>query len=342
VLADELARRLAALGAAVVPLIPTADGPSFHWGRWFASAARAALEDAAAVGYAGAGALSLAGDDLLRSLLDVGPGEVVTNNRYSADAFVVAAGDGMPSAAAALAALEACPTDNAAARCLEAAGFASRDLASMPWCRFDVDTPMDLALLRLATRLPSVRALEPAVAAFVESAALPGGRVLALPRLDEVGAVIRSRDAELVVAGRVPSSAWSYLETESACRVRCFIEERGMRAVADGQPRSLLAEWARRLGPADLVRQLAELGDAVILDTRVLMAATSGSSNATAWPAEEERFASDFGDPTPIATAWLAELTRAAATSRVPFLLGGHSLVSDGLRVLVDTAWLGR
>jgi hypothetical protein len=343
VLADELAERLAALGAAAAPLIPTADAaPTFHWGRWFTTAARTALEDAAAIGYAGAGALALVGDDLLRTLLAAGPGEVVTNNRYSADAFVVAAGEGMLSPDAALVALEGCPTDNAAARCLEAAGFASRDLAAMPWSRFDVDTPMDLALLRLATRLPSVRALEPSVARFVETAALPDGRTMEVPRLGEIGAVIRSRDAELVVAGRVPSSAWSYLETESACRVRCFIEERGMRAEADGHPRSLLAEWARRLGPADLVRQLAELGDAVILDTRVLMAASSGSSSAASWPPEEERFASDFGDAIPITTAWLAELTRAAASSRVPFLLGGHALVSDGLRILVDTAWLGR
>jgi len=41
-------------------------------------------------------------------------------------------------------------------------------------------------------------------------------------------------------------------------------------------------------------------------------------------------------------TEWLAELTRAAAASSVPFLLGSHALVSDGLRILVDAAWLGR
>ena len=32
----------------------------------------------------------------------------------------------------------------------------------------------------------------------------------------------------------------------------------------------------------------------------------------------------------------------AAAAAPVPFLLGGHALVSDGLRILVDAAWLGR
>jgi hypothetical protein len=97
-----------------------------------------------------------------------------------------------------------------------------------------------------------------------------------------------------------------------------------------------------RLGPADLVKELGSLGDAVILDSRVLMAARAGSSDAKAWPPPEERFASDFLDAGPVETTWLKELTEAAAGSSVPFLLGGHALVSDGLRILVDAAWLGR
>jgi hypothetical protein len=104
----------------------------------------------------------------------------------------------------------------------------------------------------------------------------------------------------------------------------------------------MLADWMDRLGPAELVNELATLGDAVILDSRVLMAAKAGSSEATAWPPAEERFASDFLDATPVETPWLSELTEAAAASSVPFLLGGHALVSDGLRILVDAAWLGR
>jgi hypothetical protein len=80
----------------------------------------------------------------------------------------------------------------------------------------------------------------------------------------------------------------------------------------------------------------------VILDTRVLMAGLAGSSDAAAWPPEEARFASDFLDAGPVATPWLAELTAAAGSAPVPFLLGGHALVSDGLRILVDVAWLGR
>jgi hypothetical protein len=153
---------------------------------------------------------------------------------------------------------------------------------------------------------------------------------------------VRDQTAELFVAGRVPATTITYLETETACRVRATVEERGMRAARDARPRSLLADWAERHGPADLVRELASLADAVVLDTRVLMASRAGSSDASAWPPEEDRFASDFGDAARIGTPWLRELTEAAASASVPVLLGGHALVSDGLRILVEAGWLGR
>jgi hypothetical protein len=187
-----------------------------------------------------------------------------------------------------------------------------------------------------------MRVLDGVVTAFLENAVLPGGRALEVPELEPIGAVLRNRDAELVVAGRVPSSAWAYLEIESACRVRCFIEERGMRSAREHTPRSLLATWVERMGAADLVARLASMGDAVILDSRVLMAALARSADVAGWPAEEERFASDFLEADGIETTWLAELTSAAAQASAPFLLGGHALVSDGLRILVDAAWLGR
>jgi hypothetical protein len=342
-LAAELSRRLGAQGAAVARLPEEATRPGFHWGSWFAAAARAARREAEAgsrpldaIGYAGAGSGALLDDAGLDGLVSPVPGEVVTNNRYSADAFVVA-GD----LDAALEALAACATDNAAVRCLEAVGFRWRDLSSHPWARFDVDTPLDLALLRLATRLPGTRILDGVVSAYLEMARLPGGGGLEVPGLAALGEVIRSRDAELVVAGRVPSSAWAYLETETACRVRCYVEERGMRSARDHAPRSLLAAWSERLGAADLVQELASLGDAVILDTRVLMAARAGSADAATWPPAEERFASDFLDRARSGDRWLGELVAAAAEAPVPFVLGGHALVSDGLRILTDISWQG-
>ena len=341
-LATDLSHRLGRLGAAVAPLPATApDG--FHWGHWFVEAARRALTSAAgpvdAIGYADGGALCLLGDDALDALLSPVAGEVVANNRFSADAFVVAG-----ALEKALDTLEGCESDNAAARRLNDAGFAWRDLGAAPWTRFDADTTLDLALLRLATRLPGTRPLDGSLHGFLEMARLPGDRALEVPHLERIGDVIRDRSAELVVAGRVPVSSWQELETETACRVRGLVEERGMRSARDrdNHPRSILAALMARSSPAELIAELARLGDAVVLDTRVLMASVGGSSDASAWPPEEERFASDFGDHARITTPWLRELTEAAANASVPILFGGHALVSDGLRLIVAAAWQGR
>ncbi len=338
-LSAELSQRLARQGAAVQLIPPDRTPGEFHWGSWYTAAAQSALVAAGdkvdAVGWVGAGALALLGDEALDDLLSPIPGEVVANNRFSADAFVVA-GD-LAAAQGALAGLGA---DNGAPRALEGAGFTLRDLASAPYSRFDVDTPLDLALLRFATRLPGQRRLDAALAAFLAGAQLPGGRPLEIPRIERVLEVLRSRDAELVVAGRVPSSVFAYVEEQAACRIRLFVEERGMRAAPGSQPRSMLGDWVSEQGAASLVDHLASLGDAVVLDTRVIMASLSSSSDPAAWPAPEERFASDFADPSPITASWLAELTTAAAASSVPFVLGAHTLVSDGLRILTDTAWL--
>jgi hypothetical protein len=344
-LAAELSARIAALGAVVVPLphaSPT-DARPFHWGRWYTTAARSALLKAAgpvdAVGYAGGGALPLVADEALAALLSPAAGEVVANNRFSADAFVFG-GD----VDRALSALAECTTDNAAPRSLNDAGFEWRDLGSAPWARFDVDTTLDLALLRLATRLESTRPLDAATRGFLETARLPGGGSLEVPHLERIGALIRDRTAELVVAGRLPATTWQELETEAACRVRAIVEERGMRSARDSErpPRSILAAFQARTSPSELVTELARLGDGVVLDTRVLMAAVAESSDAADWPPEEERFASDFGDHARVATRWLHELTAAAADASVPFVFGGHALVSDGLRLIVAAAWQGR
>jgi hypothetical protein len=344
-LAADLSQRLGRLGAAVAPLpsVAPSDGTAFHWGRWFVGAARAAMASAAgavdAIGYAGGGALGLVGDDALDALLSPIPGEVVSNNHFSADAFVVA-GD----LDAALNELEASETDNAAPRLLNDAGFAWRDLGATPWTRFDVDTTLDLALLRLATRVAGTRPPAGSVRGFLEMARLPGGSALEVPHLGRLGEVIRDRGAELLVAGRVPASTWQELETETACRVRCLVEERGMRSARDpdSRPRSILAALMARSSPSALIDELSRLGDAVVLDTRVLMASVAGSSDASRWPPEEERFASDFGDHARISTPWLQELTGAAADASVPILFGGHALVSDGLRLIVAAAWQGR
>lgn len=85
-------------------------------------------------------------------------------------------------------------------------------------------------------------------------------------------------------------------------------------------------------GPTALAAIVGKLADAAAVDTRVLMAHHFGRSEA-AWPDAEDRFASDLLLPDQIRDPWLRALTVSAAGSRVPILLGGHTLVGPGLRL---------
>src|SRR5450830_931414 len=81
--------------------------------------------------------------------------------------------------------------------------------------QFDLDTPADLAVLALSGGLPP--ALQRAAAA-AESIT---------ERYRQFLPFLCNGNAEVVVAGRVSSETWQYLERETACRVRMFAEERG-------------------------------------------------------------------------------------------------------------------
>jgi hypothetical protein len=154
--------------------------------------------------------------------------------------------------------------------------------------------------------------------------------------LDGVARVMGDRSGELVVVGRTSATTLRWLEMHARCRVRAFVEERGLRAAGGPNrrpPRSLLGRVLDLDGPEALARQLAELGDAAIVDTRVLLAHRLGPDEGR-WPAPEDRFASDLLEPAAIADPWLRALTRSAATGGLPILLGGHSLVGPAVHLL--------
>ena len=157
-------------------------------------------------------------------------------------------------------------------------------------------------------------------------------RVIA--RLAAVRAVAADPRSELLVAGRLSASGLAWLERRTAARTRALVEERGLRTVIAGQrpPRSVLGALLDRDGPASLGRLVAELGDAALVDSRVLLAHRLGADEA-AWPGPEDRFASDLLLHERIADPWLRDLTRSAAEAPVPILLGGHTLVGPGLRL---------
>ena len=274
----------------------------------------------------GSGAIPLATEDDARAFVGVaaaGGRRALANNRYSAD--VVAVGE-----VEAMRTVPNLPGDNALPRWLEeVAGFEVSDLRSRWHLAMDLDSPLDVLL--------TGGVLPDSIDSSAVRAAIEGVRAVAV-----------DRRAELVVAGRTGAATLAWLEASTASRVRALIEERGLRASsraalgADGgaprrarEPRSVLGLLLDDRGPDAFGSVLAELGDAAIVDTRVLLAHRLGVDEGR-WPVPEDRFASDLLLPGRIADPWLRSLTESALGASIPILLGGHSLVGPGIRLALD------
>lgn len=314
---SEAQRAFASAGADVV----APRTAPFHFGRELQALVREhALERVCTIG-AGAGALFTVRDlATLREELETSETLVLSNNYYSADLVAF-------TPASALSVIELPATDNPLPRRLhQDAGLSSRQLERSAATLLDVDTPADAAVLRRHPACPeTLRAIdtwEPEL----------GDRIDALMRL------VTTPDRELVVAGRVGAPVWTYLESQTACRVRMLAEERGMQAAGRdvaGDARTALGFLYAEIGAERFFARMAELGDGLLFDTRVLFAHLGWRAS----PAD--RFASDLFRAEQIGETALAEFTAAARAAQYPVLLGGHTLVSGVLWTLVEAAWAG-
>lgn len=239
----------------------------------------------------------------------------ILNNFYSTDFALISPPWPVPDLA----------RDNSLGIRLWQAGYACYELPRTAATQLDIDTPGELQILALHPHLPGeVReALEE----------VPTARAQALLE------AIVDPEAEVVLIGRVSGHLLRHLDQEAACRFRVVSEERGMEAsgrAERGAVLSFLGLWADRAGPAELVRALERLGDIVVWDIRVLM------GHWGVWPPPEERYACDLLEYEKVHDPRLRELVQACKESSTPFLLGGHSLVSGGMYLAVELAWLGK
>lgn len=308
-------RRFAAAGATVIA--PRTE--PFHFGEELRAIVRdRGLERVCAIG-AGAGALFTAGElRALRDELEQSEALVLSNNYYSADLVAF-------TPASALNVIDLPTTDNPLPRRLhQQGGLSSRQLDRSAATLLDVDTPADAAVLKRHPACPgALRTIE----TWDEEL---GARIDALMQL------VVTPDKELVVAGRVGAPVWSYLESQTACRVRMLAEERGMQAAGrdtSGDARTALGFLYEEVGPDRFFARMGELGDGMLFDTRVLFAHLG-------WrPSGSDRFSSDLFRSSEIKEKPLASFTAAAANARYPLLLGGQALVSGVLWTLVESAW---
>ncbi len=311
------ARAFAAAGAE--PIAPRTE--PFHFGTELKRIVdERGIDQVCAIG-AGAGALLTAGDlGAVRDDLERSPALVLSNNYYSADLVALT-----PTSALGAIALPA--TDNPLPRLLhQQAGLPSRQLPRSAATLLDVDTPPDATVLlrhpHCPPELQSVGAFEAELG----------------PRVDALMTLVTTAERELLVAGRVGAPVWSYLESQTASRVRMLAEERGMQAAgrdADGTARTALGFLYAQVGAREFFARMRELGDGMLFDSRVLFAHLG-------WrPSAPDRFSSDLFQPETIEHAGVRELTTAARDAGFPVLLGGQTLVSGVLWTMVDAAWAG-
>ena len=325
-LAARHARGFAAAGAAAVRVVEEAGSEAF--GARLRRLIAGVPPDAGIV-VLGSGSLPLATRRDRAALVAAAaaalPG-ALANNRYSAD-VVALAGAGV------LARLPDLPGDNALPRWLEeVAGIPVADLRDRWRLAIDVDGPGDLLL--------------PGVASAAGIAGHPPLLDRARTQLAAVVERLADPRAEVIVAGRTSAGTLAGLERGARARIRALVEERGLRAATslarpsgppDRPPRSVLGMLLDRDGPGALGTILAQLGDAAVIDTRVLLAHRLGAPES-GWPAAPDRYASDLLSPELVADPWLAALTRAAWEAPIPIALGGHTLVGPGLRLLTAGA----
>jgi hypothetical protein len=313
---QEFARQLAAL-----PVHVELDPPNeaFHFGRRLLSLiTRYRMERCFYMG-GGAGPL-LPASDMAAMAEEVLAAEalLITNNFYSSD--FVAFG---PTSV-----LQDYPppsNDNELAWLLgEDAGLPIRELPRSGATQFDIDTPTDLLTL----------AMHPAAGRHIQTCL--DGMDLNTGPLEAALPLMLDREATILVAGRVSSATWSYLERETACSTRVLSEERGMRASgrqARGEVRSLLGYYLDAVGLERFFETLATMGQAIFLDNRAIFA------HQGMWPSAADRFHSDLRQAAKISEPFVRALTEAAMTAPVPVIMGGHSLVSGGMYALIEAAW---
>ena len=307
-------------------VIKSLDHGKFHFGQRLAEL----IEDyeLSSVLYFGGGSAPLLENEFLAMLIGMLaranadgsgiPGKIaLTNNLHSSDWL------GISRAQDALEIIRAAERDNGLAWMLQQnRDYDVRVLSGIrPATSFDIDTPADVAILRI----------HPACPDQIKNAS-QNSLLDAIP-IDELIDIVARSGSRIAILGRVAPLAWQALSKSSQCWIRVYSEERGMIASERhmrGEVQSLVLTLVELLGGAGFFDRLSEVADAAIIDTRVLMAARG------AMPSDADRFASDLLRPDWIEDGWLREFTRSAASAPIPVILGGHGVVSGGLYVLTE------
>jgi hypothetical protein len=293
-------------------------GSQFHFGRRLTDIVlRYQLERPV---YVGCGMPLLKGDELaaVAAALESQDLAVVSNNFFSADLVGFVPGDLVCD-------LELPDNDRILPRFLvQEGGLINQALPRTIANQFDIDTPIELAILSYAG------GAGPRLAAWLEAHPVETDRIATAAWL------FTDSQAVVLVAGRIGGDTMEYLRSETASQTRVYSEERGMQAAGrdlSGEARSLLGFHIQAAGMQKFFVELGEMANGAFIDTRPILA------HMGLQPSRPDRFLSDALQPEGISDPWLRDFTATAREAPIPVVLGGQSLVTSGLQMLSEAAW---
>lgn len=244
---------------------------------------------------------------------------VITNNPASADFFGV-------TSAAALRRIElpASRDNGVPMQLVRQAGLNMEVLEPAIENAFDVDTPTDLAILKLQEMArPHIRRMLDAVE-------------LDTALLERAMPLLVSQRANATLIGRVATNIWGRALPDIPGPKRLFVEERGMDATGRderGEVRSVIGYLAEAVGFERLFAILADCSDIVMFDTRVVF------RHLKLELSKADRFASYLGEADLVQNVQARAFTAAALAAPMPVLMGGRGIVAGSLWALVQEAW---
>lgn len=238
---------------------------------------------------------------------------VMVNNPVSADIVGYTPGSLLTS-------IQLPSRDNFLGYLLKEAGAPRIMMPNVAQVNFDIDTSTDLLILSLQKNL-----------GFRTRKALDDWGQNT-ERLLKAQKTFQEKGAEIFLAGRIGAPLIAYLNANFKVRLRLISEERGMKALGRedrGEVRSLLALLLKGMSIEEFFIFLEQTSSAAFIDTRVLFAHWQGISAA-------DRYYSDLGLIDKIQNKKVKQFTEATLVAGIPVILGGHSLVSGGLRLLTE------
>lgn len=214
------------------------------------------------------------------------------------------------------------PMDNMLANVLR--DDAGLDLKLMPLSLgtvFDLDTPTDILVLAAGSL------------AGQRTRAEVNRLNLDLSRVEKAKKVMAGYYEDIILMGRVGAPIVAYINTNLKCRLRIYSEERGMKALGrlgQGEVTAMMGYFLEEVGLEKFFSFMERVASCAFIDSRVIFAHFKLDLD------ERERYCSDLGLYQEMDNPFAREFTRRAVESRIPIVLGGHSLVSGGLWALAD------